>query len=125
MFAHLGLVGVVGAPVVEVVAEAGHKEAEHLEVIHEPGRKKCYIILSKGIRIVIVLQSGTLSNIHCLPVHLAGLHHGEHGLTHVEGVAPVVVLHRPVVLLHAQRPPTHNLLTCERVNGVTLKILAL
>ena len=40
MFAHLGLVGVVGAPVVEVMAEAGHKEAEHLEVIHEPGRKK-------------------------------------------------------------------------------------
>ena len=50
---------------------------------------------------------------HCLPVHLAGLHHGEHGLTHVEGVAPVVVLHWPVVLLHAQRPPTHNLPTCE------------
>ena len=55
MFAHLGLVGVVGAPVVEVVAEAGHKEAEHLEVIHEPGRKKCFIILSKskGSRIVL------------------------------------------------------------------------
>ena len=44
MFVYLGLVGVVGAPVVEVVAEAGDKEAEHLEVIHEPGRKSCYLI---------------------------------------------------------------------------------
>ena len=43
------------------------------------------------------------------PVHLSGLEHGEHGLADVERVPPVVVLHRPVVLLHAQDPPTQIL----------------
>ena len=42
-------------------------------------------------------------------VHLSGLEHGEHGLADVERVPPVVVLHRTVVLLHAQDPPAQIL----------------
>ena len=49
------------------------------------------------------------------PVHLAGLEHREHRLAHIESVAPVVVLHWPVVLLDAQRPPTDNLRTVRSV----------
>ena len=37
------------------------------------------------------------------------IEHGEHGLTHVEGVPPVVVRHRSVVFLHTARPSAHNL----------------
>ena len=43
------------------------------------------------------------------PVHLSSLEHGEHGLADVERVPPVVVLHWPVVLLHAQYPPAQIL----------------
>ena len=42
------------------------------------------------------------------PLHLPGLEDGEHGLAHVQGVAPVVVLDWAVVLLHAERPPAHH-----------------
>jgi len=41
--------------------------------------------------------------------HLAGLQHGEHGLSHVEGVPPVVVLDWPVVLLDTENPATQDL----------------
>ena len=53
----------------------------------------------------------TLSHLQVVhePVHLSSLEHGEHGLTDVERVPPVVVLHRPVVLLHAQDPPAQIL----------------
>ena len=43
------------------------------------------------------------------PVHLAGLEHGEHGLADVEGVAPVVVLDRAVVLLDTEGPSADHL----------------
>lgn len=63
---------------IKIVAEAGHKEPKHLEVVHEP-------------------------------VHLPGLEHREHGLTDVQGVSPVVVLDRSVILLDAQGPSADNL----------------
>merc|ERR1740128_1427277 len=63
---------------VQVMAEAGHKEPIHLEVVHEP-------------------------------VHLPGLEHREHRLADVQGVSPVVVLDRPVILLHTQGPSADNL----------------
>ena len=50
-------------------------------------------------------------------VHLSGLEHGEHGLADVERVPPVVVLDRPVVLLHAQDPPAQRL---SRFNSLQL-----
>ena len=74
----LGLVRVVGAPVVQVVTETGNQQTEHLQVVSEP-------------------------------VHLAGLEHGEHGLADVEGVAPVVVLDRAVVLLDTESPSADHL----------------
>ena len=63
---------------VQIVAEAGHKEPIHLEVVHEP-------------------------------VHLPGLEHREHRLADVQGVSPVVVLDRPVILLDTQGPSADNL----------------
>lgn len=43
------------------------------------------------------------------PLHFAGLHHGEHCLGHVESVAPVVILHGPIVLLDTQDPSAEDL----------------
>ena len=43
------------------------------------------------------------------PVHLPCLEHGEHGLAYIQGMAPVVVLDRSVVLLHTEGPATHDL----------------
>ena len=43
------------------------------------------------------------------PVHLACLEHREHGLAHIESVAPVVIFDWTIVLLHTQSPPTDNL----------------
>lgn len=66
----LGLEGVVGAPVVQVVAQTGDQQPQDLQVGHEA-------------------------------LHLARLEHREHSLCDVEGVSPVVVLHRSVILLDA------------------------
>ena len=49
------------------------------------------------------------------PVHLPGLEHGEHGLTDVEGVPPVVVFDWPVILFDAQSPSADNLEKTENV----------
>jgi len=39
--------------------------------------------------------------------------HREHGLCDVEGVSPVVVCHRAIVLLHTQCPATEDLHTAD------------
>lgn len=74
----LGLEGVVGTPVVQIVTETRHQQSQHLQVAHEP-------------------------------LHLARFEHGEHRLGHVQGVPPIVVLHRAVVFFHAEDPPTEDL----------------
>ena len=55
------------------------------------------------------------------PVHLASLEHGEHCLTHVERVPPVVILDRSVVLLHTQSPSTYNLIKSRMMKSQTKK----
>ena len=42
---YLGLVGIVCSPVVQVVAEAGHEEAKHLKIVHEPKNPVVNVLL--------------------------------------------------------------------------------
>ena len=53
------------------------------------------------------------------PVHLPGLEHGEHGLTHIESMSPVMIFDGPVVLLHAKGPSTYNLIKSIMMNSQT------
>ena len=81
---------VVGAPVVEVVAEAGNHHSQHLflkkhlKTVQKPLEK--YLNLAK-----VVPPCG-------------GGEDGEHELADVEGVSPVVIIHLPVVFLHCAQP---------------------
>lgn len=50
------------------------------------------------------------------PFHLPRFHHCKHCLGHVESMAPVVILHRPIVLLDAQYPAAKDLRKGDFIN---------
>lgn len=58
----------------------------------------------------------TYLNIIHKSIHLAGFEHREHGLTHVESMAPIVVLDGTIVLLHAQNPLAQHLKKTEKAH---------
>jgi len=89
---------VVRAPVVQVVAQATDKHAQHLEigkrVLHVASLQNTTATTTFTIILFRVRDPSRLSNV------VAYHQNGEHDLGNVERVSPVVIRHVPVVAFH-------------------------
>lgn len=92
------LKSIIRPPVVQIMAQTGHQQPQYLKFRHKPE------ITTPSI----VTFLDNVSNI-IVPIHLSGFQHGEHSLSYIQGVSPIVIFHRSIVLFNTQNPATQNL----------------